>query len=328
MKRLFSLILTLSLVMSMGVTAFAAEGDQEGVQPGSYNADVKGTVTGGSAGEAVYSVDLKWEGLSFTYKDGDKTWDATNHKYNTTAGGWTDSDGKITVTNHSNAAVTATPTWTAGDDYKTVGMDFTYSNGDKALELASAETTKAAVEGTINVAPNGTLATSADGTKIGMITVTIAGENITNVYNWSGLRTALENGGKVVLRDNIACVCNGPIELAAFNADLDLNGYELTIVATDVNMHGTLTVSNGILCADMITIHGSLLIAGGIINVRTLDVRGTLTIDGGVFGRTIFDGDCIIRGGTFGNDPSAYVAEGYEATHNADGTYTVNAKAE
>lgn len=52
---------------------------------------------------------------------------------------------------------------------------------------------------------------------------------------------------------------------------------------------------------------------------------GTITINGGNFnGELKTDaGEIVIYGGTFTDDPSAYVAPGYTVVHNANGTYTV-----
>ena len=63
MKKIISLILALAMVMSLSVTAFAAEGVING---GTDTSDVKGTYSS-TATVTVYSVDIAWEGLSFTY---------------------------------------------------------------------------------------------------------------------------------------------------------------------------------------------------------------------------------------------------------------------
>lgn len=67
-------------------------------------------------GEAatVYSVDVSWGSMEFTYTDGavSKTWDPSTHQYNESfgEGSWSNQDGanKVTVTNRSNKALTAT----------------------------------------------------------------------------------------------------------------------------------------------------------------------------------------------------------------------------
>lgn len=176
MKKVFSLILALTLVLSMGTTAFAAENeDQTGVGTGSYDASVYGVYVPADPAETVYSVDIAWSGLNFTYNEEVKDWNPTTHKYDTkTEAGWAKSNAKIKVTNHSNTAITATPKWNAETDYKSVTMGFAYSKGTDALKVDSAETSNKAEEGTITVTPGGTLASGVKDTKIGTITVTIA----------------------------------------------------------------------------------------------------------------------------------------------------------
>ena len=73
MKKLVSMLAVAALTCTMGTTAFAA--DQDGVNTGSYSADVKGTYQAGSSG-AVYSVDIAWTDMSFIYTGaGEGTWD-------------------------------------------------------------------------------------------------------------------------------------------------------------------------------------------------------------------------------------------------------------
>ena len=49
---------------------------------------------------------------------------------------------------------------------------------------------------------------------------------------------------------------------------------------------------------------------------------GTFTAEAGKLFGTIY-GTLSIKGGTFSEDPSAYVATGYKATNNGNGTWTV-----
>ncbi|MBQ9746773.1 MAG: hypothetical protein IJW21_08125, partial [Clostridia bacterium] len=60
---------------------------------------------------------------------------------------------------------------------------------------------------------------------------------------------------------------------------------------------------------------------------------GTVNISGGTFTGEysavyVSSGETTITGGTFSSDPSEYVASGYAATANEDGTYTGAAKAQ
>ena len=55
----------------------------------------------------VYSVDIVWDDLSFTYTNGVGTWNPSNHEYDDITGfvGWLDDNGRVIVTNHSNSAI-------------------------------------------------------------------------------------------------------------------------------------------------------------------------------------------------------------------------------
>ena len=172
MKKLVSMLAVAALTCTMGTTAFAA--DQDGVKTGDYTADVNGTYQVGGSGAVVYSVDIAWTDMSFTYTGaGEGTWDPETHQYSgSSEGAWTASDDSITVTNHSNAAVKATAKFEADSGYESTSMEF----GNNGATVATAEGTQvsAAPSATITVTPGGTLADTANGGKIGTITVTIA----------------------------------------------------------------------------------------------------------------------------------------------------------
>lgn len=176
MKKLIALVLTLTLALS--VTAFAADAKLDN-NTKTTTTNVTAKYEAGQTALPVYSVDISWEGLSFTYHgQTDGTWNATEHKYTgTIEAGWNEGTGTITVTNHSNTAITVTPSYKAAEGYEAVGMTFGNLNEDK-LTVATADKgvgqTGAAQTGTISVTPNGTLpeGTVAD-TVIGTITVTI-----------------------------------------------------------------------------------------------------------------------------------------------------------
>ena len=70
---------------------------------------------------------------------------------------------------------------------------------------------------------------------------------------------------------------------------------------------------------------GSLIINGGTFYRENHVYRGTFDIYGGTFYREnyVFGGTFDIYGGTFHKDPSEYVANGYEAVANENGTWTV-----
>ena len=109
MKKIFAIIISLALLSTASVTAFAASPIT--AKDGSDSAVVKGTYVAGDASATVYSVDIAWGSMEFTYTDASKgTWNPDTHGYDgAKAATWscaTDAN-KIEVTNHSNANVTA-----------------------------------------------------------------------------------------------------------------------------------------------------------------------------------------------------------------------------
>lgn len=187
MKKTLSLILALTLILSMSITAFAAD-----ITPtGGSNHNVTATYQAGATSGTVYGVDISWGDMVFTYTDASKgTWNADNHVYdNPVAAKWTCAEGAniITVTNHSNAPISVAPSYTAETAYSSATMSF----DNATLTLATADNGEGdngagkATTGTITVTAGGTLTkddnTSATtGTTIGQITLTIADASTQN----------------------------------------------------------------------------------------------------------------------------------------------------
>lgn len=184
MKKTLALILTLAMVLSLAIVPAAAATTTDTITSlsGTASHDVTATYktssSGGTGGGTVYSVDITWGDMAFTYTAGSAgTWDPATHTVTGGASGsWApDAPGgnKITVTNHSNAEVTATLTYTAETAFNGISGTF----GNATLNLATAEGT------TVENAPSGytTLSLSGKldsgtltGTKIGTITVTLS----------------------------------------------------------------------------------------------------------------------------------------------------------
>lgn len=137
MKKFAVLLLTLALFCAMSVPAFAAT-----ITTGSGREfkNVFGTYQAGSA-TTVYSVDITWGNMKFTYVDAsDGEWNPLTHTYDgATTAGWTCDEGanEITVTNHSNAAVGVTLTYSATEGY--AGISGTFDKN--TLNLATADGT-------------------------------------------------------------------------------------------------------------------------------------------------------------------------------------------
>ncbi|WP_444433067.1 hypothetical protein [Ruminococcus sp.] len=106
MKKFLSAMVALAMTGAMCMPVFAETVTENG---GESETTVKGTYVASENTPTVYSVDVSWGSMEFTYTDayiGD--WDPTTHKYiNPVEAKWScDTDAnKVTVTNHSNVSI-------------------------------------------------------------------------------------------------------------------------------------------------------------------------------------------------------------------------------
>lgn len=146
----------LALAVGCTGTAFAAAGSgtlSSVTDPGNTQ---QLTVTGEYSNDTeigtVYSVDLAWDDMTFTYStEGTMTWDPEDHTYSSSVvndGTWTAADGGtsagVTATNHSNAPVNINFTFSKNNategsyagsmsvasDQLTAGVENDYANAD------------------------------------------------------------------------------------------------------------------------------------------------------------------------------------------------------
>lgn len=168
MKKFAVVALALMLMATQLVLASA-----EGL--GNRTQDVKAKYSGGAAEPEVYSVDVTWGKMEFTYSvGGTRTWNPATHLYdeNVTAG-WTEDGNGITVVNHSNAEVNFAFTAQAAAGFEAIALNFDTS---RAMLASAVNTTYAAAPAhTITVTPSGALTEDTTaGTVIGTITVTLS----------------------------------------------------------------------------------------------------------------------------------------------------------
>lgn len=168
-KRTMAIILSAIMMMTVGMTAAAAgKGD-------SASHDVKANYVAGAEAETVYSVEIEFGDMNFTYTDqSEGTWNPETHAYeNQAAPAWNYNSGnKITVKNHSNAAVTAGLTYTPVSAYSAITGSFDTSS--LSLETAEGTTYAAAPAAAAVLTLNGALTgDTAAGTTVGTVTVTI-----------------------------------------------------------------------------------------------------------------------------------------------------------
>lgn len=165
-RKTVFLLLVLTMVMTLSASTFATiigKGETD-------STTVTGTYKGQAAESPVYGVDISWAGLDFTYNAAYAgKWNPETHAYEgSTKASW-EGTTTITITNHSNADITATPSYTAAAGYETASMTF----DTDALTLTSADTGEGATTGTITATPTGSLPEGTTNATIGTITVTI-----------------------------------------------------------------------------------------------------------------------------------------------------------
>jgi hypothetical protein len=176
MKKL-STILALALVVALSASfAVSAEVESDKLEElGSVSKEVKFTVEDVTVDESVvYSVDVAWTDLSFTYNEGKLSWSPEDHDYTKADADakWTDAEGSVTVTNHSNADVAVTVSFS--DANADDGLSVEVDNGSFTLESAVG---KKGQDGDSDVAALTAKGTPTASGKIGSIVVAIAAAN-------------------------------------------------------------------------------------------------------------------------------------------------------
>lgn len=176
MKKL-STILALALVVALFASfAVSAEVEHSTIaELGSVSKEVEFEFIAESIDESiVYSVDVAWTDLSFSYDEGKLSWNPEDHDY-TNAGAdanWTDDEGSVTVTNHSNADVAVTVSFS--DANADDGLSVEVTDGSFTLESAVGKDKNAGDSKVATFKATGTPTASG---KIGSIVVAIAAAN-------------------------------------------------------------------------------------------------------------------------------------------------------
>ncbi len=183
-KKLLAAALAAALLAVMAVPAFATTGktDTLGNSTKTATHDVTGTYQAGGADTKVYSVDIEWGSMAFTYYT-NGTWNPETHQNDAAAEtGWTCDTGAnvIKVTNHSNAQVSVKFAYEAETSYGISGS-FTgnvdtgsgsYTDDVLALNTAVGTQVASAPHGTATLTLSGALdSTTVGNTKIGTVTV-------------------------------------------------------------------------------------------------------------------------------------------------------------
>ncbi|MBM6897747.1 hypothetical protein H9X86_10315 [Pseudoflavonifractor capillosus] len=172
MKKSAIALMGLACTLAVSSAAFAATITDVNSGNSDFH-EVKGQYHTDGAASTVYSVDVAWDSMKFTYTVASEgTWNPTTHRYDSASEGQWSGDGDVKVTNHSNAKVKVAVTYAAESSYSDITGRF--SNG--SFRLATAEGTQ------VDSAPNQTATLTLSGeldksvgtsTKLGTATVTI-----------------------------------------------------------------------------------------------------------------------------------------------------------
>lgn len=170
-----SAIALMGLACTLAVSSFAFASSPITSVDGTGTHDVTGQYHTEGAAATVYSVDVAWDSMAFTYTVASEgTWNPDTHSFvSASEGSWSETNNTVKVTNHSNAAVNVTVSYAAAENYR--GITGSFSNG--SFRLATAEGTE------VGNAPSQTAALTLSGaldksvtnsTKLGTATVTIS----------------------------------------------------------------------------------------------------------------------------------------------------------
>ena len=322
MKKVIISILSLATTASMAVPAFV-----------DTTADVQGKYKAGAESPVTISADITWEGMTFDYTEGEKTWNPETHQFDQADGKWTSDTKAITVTNHSNVGIMANFAFTTAVD----GLNGSFTKN--ALVLDSAEGTEP------SNAPKGETAFSVSGSAIdadkslGTINVTVTKDATQYVSNAEEYVAAIAKGGTVKLTDDIENLSWN----FSFAPDvvIDLDGHELSAYFSNFK---NLTLKNGTVRLDSNPIFnsGSLTltdctVCGNTYNSSVISntedtaqvtLLGEIRSDKTAFTSFVNGGDMTCLAGTYNFDVSSYVDTNvFAVTENTKaGTWTVTPK--
>lgn len=185
MRKIVSLMLAAVLLLSMSISSAATQPVK--TETGEVTANyVKGAESG-----QIISVNIAWEGMTFTYHgESEKKWDPVNHVYLPAEEAyWDSSNAKITVTNDSDMILKADIAYTQKSGYEDMYLAFTdtkpYIGSADAIAEGMTAGKACAVE--IKAVPMGSLKpdTPADAVvgeiKVTMTTVENAADVLTDI---------------------------------------------------------------------------------------------------------------------------------------------------
>lgn len=173
MKKFFALVLVLVMMFALAVPAFAETVDQMGDAAQIPVTGVYNRVDNTN----VYSVDISWTSMQFTYTE-TNTWVPAENggSYQPNGDGqWSiaDDGGKITVTNKSNKAIVAAMSFTPTSQYENI-ITGSFDNATLNLAAAQSGNTSGSAKLTIACLLGKTFTESESGATLGNVTVNLS----------------------------------------------------------------------------------------------------------------------------------------------------------
>lgn len=175
MKKILSIMACLALTASVSGTALAGGGtDKLTNVKNQQSIDIEVACQNNTVIPDVYSVDIEWQDMIFTYNaSGTKTWNPVTHMYTAeTTGQWSKDAADITVINHSNRSIEVVVSY---ENDNQIGVDVLVTNGTFTIESAvdkavDAPELKQSATLTISGIPDDQ---TAKDMKVGQVTITI-----------------------------------------------------------------------------------------------------------------------------------------------------------
>ena len=233
MKKAITSILTLAMITSMSVPAFADTNNTGG----DSNIQVTGEYRDGDASPETISADITWEEMTFNFTEGEKTWNPETHQVEQAAGAWDTVPKAITVKNHSNVGITAKFTFApqgniqGGFDIDTLNLETAV--GTESENAPTAEAKFSIIGGAITKS-----------TKLGTITVYIVPNDGSNyIFTETELTEVAENGGSFKLASDLDI--NDRIVSSEENFEIDLNRKSINGSCGFIGQFVTQKISNG-----------------------------------------------------------------------------------
>lgn len=175
MKKLKKFAVSALVIALIAAQAVLASAETVSGIPGSKSIDVKAKFAGGTTTPDVYSVDVTWGKMEFTYSAaGTRDWDPVTHKYtDNTSASWTADGNSVTVVNHSNKDVKADFAYAAAEGYDSVTGTFSVASHTLTAGIVGNPDGADSVSSELTL--DGTLAdTVAEFTKVGSVTVSLS----------------------------------------------------------------------------------------------------------------------------------------------------------